>query len=945
MEQPPRLVTITTGTYSKTVSLDDWGRLEELKDSRDQGLAFVYDASGRLRQKVGSLADKVASQATLDALGRLTTLDHYNAAGTTVLSTDTMTYDDAHLRTVSTDAEGRQQTREYASWGAPDDAVLIALTNPLGEVWMYGYEQDPAHGGNPYGQLSSIESPSDSALPQVQYTYNGQGLLASTVRADTGAVLYDYNTDGSLACVTDQDSAQTQTVRKLCYRYDGLNRVVNVEQVTPVAIASVQQIVYDERYVDEATGQYGRVTRTDRGNGSSTVTHSESYDVAGRLHTATEQIQGTPTAYSSRVVFNTQGEQTELHYPTGLRVTTAYDAASRPLTVTAAKPGTRGSWTTVAKVVTNVVYDDYHQIDSLSYGNKTTVEFDRDDKLRVSQYRVMNKDHYPQLHLQYTYNDADQITLITDLNSSNANRRSREYGYDAASRLTSELAIGLNRSVGYGYDSEHNVTTWTTADVNGSLGAEALSYEQQQLTQIEHLDKDGLMLSTEALDYNAAGELMAVARSSLMASSSSLAYSRNGRGWLTGVIANGGNSGTGYVYGPDGLRVAKNTPETATLTLRDPGGRIIAELAKVNGSYQVQTETVYGPLGLAAQLSNNRATVRYLHTDHVDTVLAVTGSNSYATANYDYDAWGNLLASSGSEAANPAYRIYATAPYDPESGLYQMGHRYYDPRVGRFIEPDPIVDATQDRDLNRYTYAHGDPVNKSDPSGLMEGNADYCFGSMDYYADCMQGLTAVPLLYKAAPAGAVASATGSTTALTTTAIENNGRLAVAAQVEQKPRLFQGGVMREIEMNWSEWTYLGPVLAAIEAQTVESLKVLRAIPLPVINYMRMVAAERAAATAAINAADAAIFALRNHQGNMAVLEANVNAAATALATATAAVNAAYTAMSPVQQATVSVLRGSVYGRSSGSGLGFLIMPPSGFDANGDPVWSDQDPNQL
>ncbi|WP_420709155.1 RHS repeat-associated core domain-containing protein [Streptomyces sp. NRRL S-37] len=43
-----------------------------------------------------------------------------------------------------------------------------------------------------------------------------------------------------------------------------------------------------------------------------------------------------------------------------------------------------------------------------------------------------------------------------------------------------------------------------------------------------------------------------------------------------------------------------------------------------------------------------------------------------------------------------------------------MGHRYYDPALGRFTQPDP-----SGQEENPYLYAAGDPVNRVDPTGLL----------------------------------------------------------------------------------------------------------------------------------------------------------------------------------------------------------------------------------
>jgi RHS repeat-associated protein len=51
-----------------------------------------------------------------------------------------------------------------------------------------------------------------------------------------------------------------------------------------------------------------------------------------------------------------------------------------------------------------------------------------------------------------------------------------------------------------------------------------------------------------------------------------------------------------------------------------------------------------------------------------------------------------------------------------DSGLMYRRNRYYDPATGRFTQEDPIGLAGG---LNQYGYANGDPVNFSDPFGLM----------------------------------------------------------------------------------------------------------------------------------------------------------------------------------------------------------------------------------
>ena len=88
---------------------------------------------------------------------------------------------------------------------------------------------------------------------------------------------------------------------------------------------------------------------------------------------------------------------------------------------------------------------------------------------------------------------------------------------------------------------------------------------------------------------------------------------------------------------------------------------------------------------------------------------------------YTYDAWGKLLSTTGSMAAmlglhNPLrYRAYV---YDPETGLYYVSSRYYDPEIGRFINADVLVSTGQGLlGNNMFAYCVNNPVNMADPTG------------------------------------------------------------------------------------------------------------------------------------------------------------------------------------------------------------------------------------
>ncbi len=111
--------------------------------------------------------------------------------------------------------------------------------------------------------------------------------------------------------------------------------------------------------------------------------------------------------------------------------------------------------------------------------------------------------------------------------------------------------------------------------------------------------------------------------------------------------------------------------------------------------------------------------VYYYLTNLQGDVISVESSDGTPVASYCYDAWGKILACDGALAElNPLrYRGYV---YDQETGFYYLQSRYYDPAVARFLNADSYV-STGNSVIgnNMYAYCDNNPVNRSDPSGLL----------------------------------------------------------------------------------------------------------------------------------------------------------------------------------------------------------------------------------
>src|SRR5579884_4159506 len=121
----------------------------------------------------------------------------------------------------------------------------------------------------------------------------------------------------------------------------------------------------------------------------------------------------------------------------------------------------------------------------------------------------------------------------------------------------------------------------------------------------------------------------------------------------------------------------------------------------------------------------------YVYNGHGDVVALVNGSGTVA-ASYSYDAFGNLLASSGSFAngwVNPyRYDGRDRVRYDAETGLYWMSVRAYDPTTGRFISRDPLGRSPLVFVGQPYVYGANNPLKYVDPSGQRICLGDDVYG-------------------------------------------------------------------------------------------------------------------------------------------------------------------------------------------------------------------------
>ena len=125
---------------------------------------------------------------------------------------------------------------------------------------------------------------------------------------------------------------------------------------------------------------------------------------------------------------------------------------------------------------------------------------------------------------------------------------------------------------------------------------------------------------------------------------------------------------------------------------------------------------------LVSQERDGKVSV-YLYDGH-GSIVGLANENGIVTDTYSYDAFGNLLKSTG---FTKNYYRYCGEQFDETTGLYYLRARYMDTSTGRFISQDTYQGTINDPvSLHKYLYANANPVMYSDPSGYTSLGEKVC---------------------------------------------------------------------------------------------------------------------------------------------------------------------------------------------------------------------------
>jgi RHS repeat-associated protein len=297
--------------------------------------------------------------------------------------------------------------------------------------------------------------------------------------------------------------------------------------------------------------------------------------------------------------------------------------------------------------------------------------------------------------LSYGYDGSGNIRSIN----------SQPYVYDELGRVRSAPTQDSHIQA-YTYDRYGNILTITTdSDLVGQqkIGVNAATNQASEKDPPYNVYGD----------YDAAGNMIKYLGFD--------EFSYDGTGMVTRANVQGVEQA--YVYTADDERIATITvvssaEQSSEWTIRSLSGEVLRRVFRRDGAWSWDRDYIYGDGLLAAETTGPEKTLHF-HLDHLGTPRLITGNGGAKVSLHHYHAFGR-------ESSDPAQ------DNDPKkftgherdfASLDYMHARYYNPFVGRFLSPDPVLDlksALRNPQMwSRYSYVMNNPVRYVDPDGRL----------------------------------------------------------------------------------------------------------------------------------------------------------------------------------------------------------------------------------
>ena len=652
-----RLIAVIDSLGNRTTyQYDELGRVVRETDGNNHATTYEYDVLGRKTSQLDALGNKTSF--TYDAVGnQLSQIDGNNHQTQFV-------YDVLNKLVETKFADNTILKSSYDVLGRK-----IIETDQQGKTTQYEYD--------PQGNLTAVI---DALNQKTTYSYDKFGNLIAQTDANNNSTSYEYDALNRRVASTlplgQRATTNYDTVGNILSKTDFNNHTINYQYDTVNQL--VKEQLSDGTFITYTHTPTGKLATTKDAFGTTTYT----YDGKDRLLSLTNP-DNQQIAYSYDGVDN----RTSITTPTGT-TTYSYDGTNRLSTVTDPNQQlTRYSYDKVGNLVKTELPNSVTEIRAYDPLNRLTYLENKNTNGVISSY-------------QYTLDGTGYRLKVLE----NSDRQV-EYTYDDLHRLTQQLitdAVSGNRTIEYTYDPVGN----RLSSDDSAAGLTTYIYDKNDRLQTETINGQGI-----AYTYDANGNIL----SRFKNATDNTIYTWDDRNHLisANITDTTGTRHSEYRYNPEGIRIAANLDGQETRYLIDPNQSQAQVLAEYQPNGTVQSTYTYG-LDLISQ--NQSGNYSFYLVDGLGSTRILTNAIGNITDTYNYEAFGNLISSTGNTINN--YR-YAGEQYDSNLSQYYLRARYYDPSEGRFTARDPFAGfLTQPLSLAKYSYTYNNPVNLTDPSGM-----------------------------------------------------------------------------------------------------------------------------------------------------------------------------------------------------------------------------------
>ncbi|MBF9073904.1 RHS repeat domain-containing protein [Streptacidiphilus fuscans] len=645
-----------------------------------------------------------ATSTVTDAQGRTTALWTYHSNTATGNQADATVTSYAYTRTTASGGAATENTITDAS-GHTRTQTADANGNQVASQ-----DPDAGNSSSTFDAAGDLLTSTDANNTTLTYSYDTLGRKTTLYQGTTELDSWSYDTatggKGQLASQTSYSSgnAYTQTIAG----YTNLGSSTGVSTVIPASegsLAGTYSVSYAYTPVEGLLSQttYG----ADGGLPAETVYNS--YTEGGQLGAVGGQIGTNSVDYLTQIVSNTLGQVTRYtmgDMPDQVVQTDVYDTATDRVT----------------ESILDKENGTGHVDDNTTLWNqagKVTAQQDVQDNSAATDLQC------------YTYNGQDQLTAAwTDTGGATSAASPSVPGIGSCNSTAPSASTNGGPAPyweSYSYDADGNRTGLTTHDTTGATtstqtsayppGASGTTGTPDQAQTTTTTNSTGATTASSAYTYFGNGATKTDTTTNgggTTTSSQTFTYTPDNH-TSTVTDTTTGNS-SGYIYDAAGnLLEQKDTVSSHTTTqLYLPG-----EQLTLNGG--ITALRYYTTGGGPVAVRDNTGNITYEAANAQGTCTVTLNSTLTVETRHSYTPYGTPR---GVISPTLDGRGYLNEPADPATTYDLLGARTYDPTTGRFLQADPLLEVADPNQLGGYTYSSDDPVNGSDPNGLMYNGGD-----------------------------------------------------------------------------------------------------------------------------------------------------------------------------------------------------------------------------